>query len=130
MEDSLRWKNPAALEPFRLLNRAARWEILPDATREEIQPWMSVIHDPHDAPILAVAVAARPERFVTLDVKHWIEPPKSPSAAVSLSAREGRSCRKSANTWRQALGGQSRNRKPMMGTGLRPNPFALLGDLP
>ena len=31
--------------------------------------------DPHDAPILAVAVAARPERFVTLDVKHWIEPP-------------------------------------------------------
>ena len=76
VEESLRWKNAAALEPFRLLNRGARWEILPDATLEEIQPWLSVVPDPHDAPILAVAVVARPERFITLDVKHWIEPPQ------------------------------------------------------
>jgi predicted nucleic acid-binding protein len=40
---------------------------------EDVIRWQSVI-EPKDAPILAAAVASAPDRFLTLDVKNFIEP--------------------------------------------------------
>ena len=74
VEESLRWKNPLALDPYRQLSRAANWLVQDDPTPPEVAQWMGIVPDPKDAPILAAAVNARPHRFVTLDVKHWIEP--------------------------------------------------------
>ena len=77
VERSLHWKNPMALTPLRLLIQRSGLEILPDATREEIEPWLSVSPDPDDAPILAAAVRAHPARLITLDEKHLIAPPQA-----------------------------------------------------
>jgi predicted nucleic acid-binding protein len=72
-ERNLRKKLPVALSVFAELMAAIGPEILPDPSPEEVIRWQSVI-EPKDAPILAAAVAAAPDRFLTLDVKDFIEP--------------------------------------------------------
>ncbi len=72
-ERNLRKKLPAALPVFAELMAAINPEIVPDPGPEEVIRWQSVI-EPKDAPILAAAVAAAPDRFLTLDVKNFIEP--------------------------------------------------------
>jgi len=72
-ERNLRKKLPAALPVFAELMMAINPEVVPDPSPEEVIRWQSVI-EPRDAPILAVAVAAAPDRFLTLDVKDFIEP--------------------------------------------------------
>lgn len=73
-ERNLRKKLPAALPVFAKLMIAINPEIVPDPSPEEVIRWQSVI-EPQDAPILAAAVAASPDRFLTLDVKDFIEDP-------------------------------------------------------
>ena len=73
MERNLRKKLPAALPVFAELMAAINPEVVPDPSPEEVIRWQSVI-EPKDAPILAAAVAAAPDRFLTLDVKDFIEP--------------------------------------------------------
>ena len=72
-ERNLRRKLPAALPVFAELMAAIGPEIVPDPSPEEVARWQSVI-EPKDAPILAAAVAAMPDRFLTLDEKDFIEP--------------------------------------------------------
>jgi predicted nucleic acid-binding protein len=72
-ERNLRKKLPAALPVFAELMMAINLEIVPDPSPEEVVRWQAVV-EPKDAPILAAAVAASPDRFLTLDVKDFIEP--------------------------------------------------------
>lgn len=72
-ERNLRKKLPAALPVFAELMMAVNPEVAPDPSPEEMICWQSVI-EPKDAPILAAAVTARPDRFLTLDVTDFIEP--------------------------------------------------------
>jgi predicted nucleic acid-binding protein len=72
-ERNLRKKLPAALPVFAELMMAINPEVVPDPGPEEVVRWQSVI-EPKDAPILAAAVAASPDCFLTLDVKDFIEP--------------------------------------------------------
>ncbi|MBC8248232.1 MAG: PIN domain-containing protein [Anaerolineales bacterium] len=72
-ERNLRKKLPGALPVFAELMAAIGPEILPDPSSEEVGRWQSVI-ELKDAPILAAAVTAAPDRFLTLDVKNFIEP--------------------------------------------------------
>lgn len=72
-ERNLRKKLPAALPVFTQLMAAIGPEIVPDPSPEDVIRWQSVV-EPKDAPILAAAVAAAPDRFLTLDVKDFIEP--------------------------------------------------------
>jgi predicted nucleic acid-binding protein len=72
-ERNLRKKLPAALPVFAELMMAINPEVVPDSSPEEVIRWQAVI-EPQDVPILAAAVAAAPDRFLTLDVKGFIEP--------------------------------------------------------
>jgi predicted nucleic acid-binding protein len=72
-ERNLRKKLPDALPVFAELMAAIRPEVVPDPSPEQVARWESVI-EPKDAPILAAAVAAMPDRFLTLDEKDFIEP--------------------------------------------------------
>jgi predicted nucleic acid-binding protein len=44
---------------------------VPDATDAEILPWLTVIR-PKDAPVLAAAIKAKPQRLVTLDNRDFL----------------------------------------------------------
>lgn len=72
-ERNLRKKLPAVLTVFAELMMAIHPEVVPDPSPEEVVRWQSVI-EPKDAPILAAAVAAKSDRFLTLDVTNFIEP--------------------------------------------------------
>ncbi len=74
VEESLRWKQPLSLDPFRRVANATNWIVQPDPSVAEVARWLKVVADPKDAPIIAAAVIAKPHRLVTLDVKHLIEP--------------------------------------------------------
>jgi len=72
-ERNLRKKLPAALPIFAELMAAIGPEVVPDPDPEQVTRWQSVI-EAKDAAILAAAVAAKPDRFLTLDEKDFIEP--------------------------------------------------------
>jgi predicted nucleic acid-binding protein len=72
-ERNLRKKLPAALPVFAELMMAINPELVPDPGPKEVIRWQALI-EPKDAPILAAAVAASPDRFLTLDVKDFVEP--------------------------------------------------------
>jgi len=71
-ERNLRKKLPAALLIFAELMVAINPEVVPDPSPEEVIRWQSVI-EPKDAPVLAAAVAAKPDHLLTLDVTDFIE---------------------------------------------------------
>jgi predicted nucleic acid-binding protein len=69
-ERNLSKKLPAALPIFAELLANIEPEIVPDPPAEESGRWETIIA-PKDAPILAAAVLASPDRFLTLDVKDF-----------------------------------------------------------
>jgi predicted nucleic acid-binding protein len=69
-ERNLRKKLPNALPVFTELLANIRPEILPDPPLEESARWESIIAA-KDAPILAAAVLAAPDRLLTLDMKDF-----------------------------------------------------------
>jgi predicted nucleic acid-binding protein len=69
-ERNLRKKLPAALTTFAELLATIGPEILTDPPPEESARWESII-EAKDAPILAAAVLAAPDRLLTLDVKDF-----------------------------------------------------------
>lgn len=69
-ERNLRKKLPAALPLFAELLAAIKLDIVANPPAEEISPWESFI-EAKDAPILAAAVLAAPDRFLTLNSKDF-----------------------------------------------------------
>lgn len=69
-ERNLRRKLPRALPVFAELLARVELEIYPDPPAEEIARWEAVI-SASDAPILAAAVLAAPDRLLTLDAQDW-----------------------------------------------------------
>jgi predicted nucleic acid-binding protein len=69
-ERNLRRKLPAALPVFAELLANIGPEIVPDPSSEESARWQTVI-SAKDAPILAAAVLAVPDRVLTLDMKDF-----------------------------------------------------------
>ncbi len=73
VERNLRAKAPAALPHFQRLREALDWEMVDDPTPEQVQDCMNVIAA-KDAPILAAAIAAGPQRLITLDAHDFDRP--------------------------------------------------------
>ncbi len=69
-ERNLRKKLPTALPIFAELLAAISLEILPDLPPEEATRWEAII-EAKDAPILAAAVLAAPDRLLTLNTKDF-----------------------------------------------------------
>jgi predicted nucleic acid-binding protein len=69
-ERNLRKKLPAALPIFAELLATINLEILPDPSLEEAARWETII-ETKDAPILASAVLAAPDRLLTLNTKDF-----------------------------------------------------------
>lgn len=69
-ERNLSKKLPAALPIFAGLLANIEPEIVPDPPAEESARWETIIA-PKDAPILAAAVLATPDRFLTLDMQDF-----------------------------------------------------------
>jgi predicted nucleic acid-binding protein len=73
---ALRLKRPALL-PFLLeLLTASPPEIIADPAPADVSRWQTVINDPDDAPILAAAISAQPDIFVTGNTKHFMDNPQ------------------------------------------------------
>ncbi len=73
VEQNLQTKAPLALPYFQQLQTTLKWEIVADPTLEQIRNCAKVIVL-KDAPILAAAIQARPDRFVTLDMRDFGQP--------------------------------------------------------
>jgi predicted nucleic acid-binding protein len=69
-ERNLRKKLPRALPTFAALLAQLTLEIVPDPDAAACAPWLALI-EAKDAPILAAAVAAKVDRFVTLNTKDF-----------------------------------------------------------
>ena len=69
-ERNLRKKLPSALPTFTELLAAIGPEILPDPPPDETIRWEALI-EAKDTPILAAAVLANPDRFLTLNTKDF-----------------------------------------------------------
>ena len=67
---NLRKKLPAALPILAELLAVIGPEIMPDPPPEETNQWAAII-EPKDAPILAAAVQASPDRLLTLNTKDF-----------------------------------------------------------
>lgn len=72
---NLALKLPDALPYFDNLQDSIPWETVGDPTPDEVKPWLEVIKA-KDAPVLAAAVNAAPDRFVTLDKTDFLEVPE------------------------------------------------------
>ena len=70
VERNLRKKLPQALPTFAALLAVMRLEIVPDPSSAEIERWAPLI-EAKDAPILAAAVSAAVDRFLTLNPKDF-----------------------------------------------------------
>lgn len=73
VERNLQAKAPAALPYFQRLRTILNWEVVKDPTPEQVQGCLGIIAA-KDAPILAAAIGAHPQRLVTLDVQHFDRP--------------------------------------------------------
>jgi predicted nucleic acid-binding protein len=67
---NLRKKLPAALPLFAELLALVNLEIIPDPSLDEAVQWQFII-EAKDAPILAAAVLATPDRLLTLNTKDF-----------------------------------------------------------
>lgn len=70
VERNLRRKLPQALPNFAAHMAAIRLEVVDDPPPEEAERWLSII-EAKDAPILAAAVLAAVDRFLTLNTKDF-----------------------------------------------------------
>jgi len=69
-ERNLRKKLPRALPNFAAQMSLLHLEIMPVPTDDEVQRWLDII-EAKDAPILAAAVQARSDRFLTLNTRDF-----------------------------------------------------------
>ena len=69
-ERNLRKKLPRALPNFALQMSLLPLHIVPVPSPDEVRRW-AVIIEPKDAPILAAAVSARPDRLLTLNIRDF-----------------------------------------------------------
>jgi predicted nucleic acid-binding protein len=74
-ERNITRKLPEALPYYRRLLQGLALETVDDASPETVAMWAEVI-EAKDAPVLAAAIAASPHRLVTLDPKHFLDPPQ------------------------------------------------------
>jgi len=72
---ALEKKVPRALPEFERILRAIKLQVCPEPTLADIVFCQGLIH-PNDAPILAVALKARPDSLITLNVHHFIDDPQ------------------------------------------------------
>jgi len=70
VERNLQSKAPAALPYFQRLRVALNWQVVKDPTPEQVRACLGIIAA-KDAPILAAAISAQPDRLVTLDVRDF-----------------------------------------------------------
>ncbi len=70
VERNLRRKLPQALPNFAAQMAAIRREVVDDPPPDEAERWLSII-EAKDAPILAAAVLAAVDRFLTLNTKDF-----------------------------------------------------------
>ncbi len=63
-------KRPQLIARLYFLLQEAPFEVQPDTAPDEVTRWEQVIHPP-DAPILAAAIAARPDFLVTGNTRHF-----------------------------------------------------------
>lgn len=70
VERNLRRKLPQALPNFAAQMAAIRLEVVDDPPSDEAERWLSII-EAKDAPILAAAVLAAVDRFLTLNTKDF-----------------------------------------------------------
>lgn len=73
LEGALRRKAPTALAPLALLLDRARVEIVESASTRAAGELGSMVGHPADTAILADALAAHPDYFVTLDREHFLD---------------------------------------------------------
>lgn len=71
---NLALKLPDALPYFDNLHDSIPWEQVDDPPQEAVETWMQIIRE-KDAPVLAAAVSAAPNRFVTLDKADFLDAP-------------------------------------------------------
>jgi predicted nucleic acid-binding protein len=83
VERNLQAKAPAALPHFQRLRVALNWEVVDDPTPEQVQDYIDVIVA-KDAPILAAAIEAQPQRLVTLDAHHFNRPEVKQRATLPI----------------------------------------------
>lgn len=69
---NLELKLPEAVPYFDRLKDSIPWGMIDDPTQDEVDLWLEVIRA-KDAPVLAAAVTAAPDRFVTLDKTDFLE---------------------------------------------------------
>lgn len=67
VERVLRRKFPGVIEDYEGILQSIDAEILPFPDRSEVEQCIEIIRDEYDAPILASAIKARPDVFVTGD---------------------------------------------------------------
>ncbi len=67
VERVLRRKFPGVIEDYEDILESLDAEILPFPDRSEVEQCIEIIRDEYDAPILASAIKARPDVFVTGD---------------------------------------------------------------
>jgi len=72
---NLELKLHEAVSYFDRLEESVPWEIIDDPTQDEVDLWLEVIIA-KDAPVLAAAATAAPDRFVTLDKIDFLESPQ------------------------------------------------------
>ena len=72
---ALEKKAPRALPEFERIIRSVRPRVCPEPTLTEIAACQEIIH-PDDAPILAVAIKARPDSLITLNTHHFADDPQ------------------------------------------------------
>ena len=63
-------KRPQLITRLYFFLQEAPFEVQPDPTSDEVARWEQVIHPP-DAPILAAAIAARPDFLITGNRRHF-----------------------------------------------------------
>lgn len=86
-ERNLRKKLPRALPNFAQQLAQLQLEIVPPPTNEDVWRWAQII-EAKDAPILATAVSAQVDRFVTLNSKDFTPEVAAQSGLCILSPGE------------------------------------------
>ena len=75
-EEAISRKSPKNIKALRNALLASKFQIVPDASIEEIQANLYLISDQNDVPVLLAAMKAKVDYLATHDHKHFIDDPK------------------------------------------------------
>ncbi|MEA3460118.1 MAG: PIN domain-containing protein [Chloroflexota bacterium] len=73
---NLQGKAPEAIPYFEQITSALNLEIVDYPSAEDVAKCKGMIRHVDDAPILAAAINAAPDRLITLDIRHFIDDPR------------------------------------------------------